>query len=415
MRLVLPPRLQGFLWWAWHQADGTVQPSTVQVLCRRRRAVRCLALCRRTVRPRSRTSDLGAQHGRDDAALGGEAAGLAGGDRLAGVELGGLDAAEEGLELHGDHDGGVDAAGDGELVGGVALDVLAEGLAEQLRGRHWCTSPCSSVVLALEGVGALRGGDGVQRGLRASSAFSPGMANSPLHRRRGRRRRMVEEGLASRACLLLRELLGEVLVEAVGVDDLEQVLPEPLQVAGRRGGRPRRAGAPRLARRSRSSTKSGSASTASMITLAWSASIRPAASARPVAWKASSSRLARLTVRCRAHGGGGHRVRRTSAAVLVAGTAGARAVARRLRCRSRGCRRGRAACPSTPRSGPGAGTSSTIDSRVADTESSATATNEEPSATEQVVEDLVGATREPVHPVGRSRPPGSSAGAPRSP
>ena len=74
----------------------------------------------------------GAEDGGDDAGFAGEAAGLAGGDVAAGVQAGGAEAAEELVEGHGDHDGGVHAAGLGDLVGGVAFDELAQAAAHQV-------------------------------------------------------------------------------------------------------------------------------------------------------------------------------------------------------------------------------------------------------------------------------------------
>jgi hypothetical protein len=77
---------------------------------------------------------LAAEDGGDDPGFAGQAAGGAGADRLAGVEVGGFQLTHEGLQGHEDHDGGVEAAGLGELLGGVALDQLDEGLAEALGG-----------------------------------------------------------------------------------------------------------------------------------------------------------------------------------------------------------------------------------------------------------------------------------------
>ena len=54
---------------------------------------------------------------------------------FAGVEVRGLQSAEEGVEGHQDHDGGVEAAGLRERLGGVAVDELGERLAEPLGGR----------------------------------------------------------------------------------------------------------------------------------------------------------------------------------------------------------------------------------------------------------------------------------------
>ena len=40
MTEVLPPRLQGMLWWTWHRAAGQSQPSAVQCWSRTRIAIR---------------------------------------------------------------------------------------------------------------------------------------------------------------------------------------------------------------------------------------------------------------------------------------------------------------------------------------------------------------------------------------
>lgn len=61
---------------------------------------------------------IGAEHGGDDAGLAGQAAGLAGGDAVPGVQRGGAQPAKQGIQAHRDHDGGVVAPGLGKLVGG---------------------------------------------------------------------------------------------------------------------------------------------------------------------------------------------------------------------------------------------------------------------------------------------------------
>jgi hypothetical protein len=64
--------------------------------------------------------DLGlpAEGGGDDPGLAGEPAGEAGADLLAGVELGGIQPTHQGLQGHGHHDGGVQAAGLGSFLVG---------------------------------------------------------------------------------------------------------------------------------------------------------------------------------------------------------------------------------------------------------------------------------------------------------
>ena len=80
-------------------------------------------------------------------------AGFTGGDESAGVDAGGLQATHQGLQGHGDHDGGGEAAGLGEPVGGVGLEVLAERPAHPLRRR----APLAGV--AVDGGAVLGCGD----------------------------------------------------------------------------------------------------------------------------------------------------------------------------------------------------------------------------------------------------------------
>ena len=72
--------------------------------------------------------DLGppAEDGGDDPGLTGDPAGEGGGDLFAGVELGCLQPADQGLVVHEDHDGGVEAPDLGSLLGRVALDELGD-------------------------------------------------------------------------------------------------------------------------------------------------------------------------------------------------------------------------------------------------------------------------------------------------
>ena len=125
-RLVSPPLLHGTLWWAWHRPGGQSQPSALQPCCSRPSAMRWAVEWKRRLRPRSRTCDFPSRTAGMIPACAGHPAGLAGADLLAGVELGCLQSTEQGLEGHGDHDGGVHAAGLRERLGGVGLDVLLE-------------------------------------------------------------------------------------------------------------------------------------------------------------------------------------------------------------------------------------------------------------------------------------------------
>ena len=77
---------------------------------------------------------LAAEDGGDDPGFAGQPAGGAGGDGFAGVEVGGFEAAHQGLDRDQDHGGGVEAAGFGEALGRVALDEFDEGVAEPLGG-----------------------------------------------------------------------------------------------------------------------------------------------------------------------------------------------------------------------------------------------------------------------------------------
>jgi hypothetical protein len=69
---------------------------------------------------------LGVEDGGDQSGLAGEVAGEGGGDRLAGVQVGGAEAGAEGVEGDGDHHGGGAAGDGGEVVGGEPFEQLAE-------------------------------------------------------------------------------------------------------------------------------------------------------------------------------------------------------------------------------------------------------------------------------------------------
>src|SRR4051794_28553384 len=72
------------------------------------------------------------EDGRDDPGLARESAGGAGGDGFARVEVRGFEPTHQCFQGGQHQDGGVQAAGLGELVGRVALDVLGERLAQPL-------------------------------------------------------------------------------------------------------------------------------------------------------------------------------------------------------------------------------------------------------------------------------------------
>ena len=155
---VPPPRLQGMGWCRWHSPGGQSQPSAVQPPCSRVLAIRCGPVWKRRVRPRSRTWDFPPRTaGMIPASHASRRAWPALIDspvsRFAACE-----AAEEGVEGHGDDDGGVDPAGLREVLGGVAVDQLGERPAQAFRGR-------ASARRAARGRGLVFGGGEGQEGL----------------------------------------------------------------------------------------------------------------------------------------------------------------------------------------------------------------------------------------------------------
>ena len=127
-------------------------------------------------------------------------------------------------EWHEDHDGGVEAAGLGQLVDGVALDQLGEGLSEPLRGgASFAERSVAGLVFGggerVECLLEHRAGEG---GSRVNRPWSLPWPSS----------HMVSRVAAAAAALLLVEEFGFVGVGGVGVDDLEQPAAEDLQGLG---------------------------------------------------------------------------------------------------------------------------------------------------------------------------------------
>ncbi len=118
MMLVLPPRVQGVWWWAWHSQAGTSHVRVLAVLLRHRQ---CQALGFGVEAVESSDVEgagVAVEDHRDDPGLAREPAGGARTEVAAGVDGRGLQPTEDGVEFHGDHDGGVDAAGVGSLSAG---------------------------------------------------------------------------------------------------------------------------------------------------------------------------------------------------------------------------------------------------------------------------------------------------------
>ena len=174
---------------------------------------------------------LAAEDGGDDPGLAGEPSGWPGADAVAGVEDRGLQSARSACRGHGDHDGGVDAAGLREPVGGVALDELGRTPARAVgAGRR---SP-----RRLGGGPVLGGGDGEQRSSSASPPCSGGRVNRPWPCR-GRRRHRQPGRLRGLSASSFSSRLGFVGVGLVGGDDLEDPPAEDPAGPWRRGRRRR--------------------------------------------------------------------------------------------------------------------------------------------------------------------------------
>ena len=202
---------------------GASQPSTWQPPASMVLTIRWASLQSRLPRPRSRTSDVAAEDGGDDPGFAGQPAGLAGGDGFAGVESGGLESAHQGLEGHENHDGGVEAAGFGEPLGGVALDHLDEGVAEPLGGGP--SFPERSLGGAVFGGGVGVEGlleHGAGQGVEGEPAVDLAAAVVP-HRQPGR---------GGGVAFLALEQFGFVGVGGVGGGDLEDVPAQLLEGFG---------------------------------------------------------------------------------------------------------------------------------------------------------------------------------------
>ena len=209
-------------------------------------------------------------------------------------ELRCLQPAHQGVHGHGDHDRGRDAAGLGEPVGGVGLDVLRERLPQPVRrgrpGSGACPSTgarcfgaaiASSVLLQHR---AVQGGD-------REPAVAPPVPVLDHPEQRGRLRLPL---LASRGPGLRgpRRPPGR---SPPGSGGRGSAAP------GRRGGRRTRPGVACASTATRGSRSAGSASTAATITWAWSTSSRPSASATRVGSNASDPNAAASRVlRCAA-------------------------------------------------------------------------------------------------------------------
>nr|WP_252275230.1 hypothetical protein [Nocardioides sp. LMS-CY] len=166
-----------------------------------------------------------AEDGGDDSCFAGEPAGHAGADAVAGVEDAGfLQPAGEGVFVDDHHDGGVDAAGGGESVGGVALDQFAQRPAE-------CLGSGSAFDAGALGGGEVLGcgqghedlleGGGVV-GRQGEPAVGGAVAVVGHRERAG----------PQRGRLLSLEDVGFVGVGIVGGDDLPQPTPQPAQCLG---------------------------------------------------------------------------------------------------------------------------------------------------------------------------------------
>lgn len=129
-RVVLPPRLHGRSWWAWHQAAGIVHPSTVQHESRTVRASDWAAL--KPPAPGVQHLPVAAEDCRYHSCLAGQHPRLSGRHQLSGGQGGGLQAVEQRGQLHRDDHGDAGASCSRKLVDREPLDVLAERFSEDL-------------------------------------------------------------------------------------------------------------------------------------------------------------------------------------------------------------------------------------------------------------------------------------------
>ena len=178
----------------------------------------------RLPRPTSRTSDFPPRTTGMILACDASRRAWPGADGFAGVEVGGLEPTHERLEGH-DHDrGGVDAAGVGDPVGGVALDELAERAAHPLRTRTAGDARSFGRGLVL-GCGEPEQDLGQHRGLRGREGEpAVGLAVAVVGHR--------EPADLGRVALLLLQELRLVRVSGVGGDDLEEPPAQQLEGAG---------------------------------------------------------------------------------------------------------------------------------------------------------------------------------------
>ena len=236
--------------------------------------------------------DLGppAEHGRDDPGLARQPAGLTGADPGAGVQRRGRQPTVERPERHGDDHGRGDAAGGGQVVGGVALDPLDErppepGLQRPLVpvGAAGAGAECGSgLPVAAWCLGAAI----AISCLRSISAAGVGRVNRPVlvplpfsrsvsDTLRAAAASSSASALASAASPTAGATVSRIRRPSRLSAFASWSLREHQQVRHRPGLEHRR----RIGVGGRSSDEEGMASTAVTITAAWSACTSPAASA----------------------------------------------------------------------------------------------------------------------------------------
>ncbi len=255
-RSVRPPSTQRTGWCRWHVPGGRSQPSASQPPASMVLAIRWVSVWNRVLRPRSRTWELPPRTaGMIPASQASRRA--APGEMVSPVSSwAAFEAAHQRLQGHGDHDGGGEPTGLREAVGGVALDVLDEGLAEPLRCRPAFTHRTERTLGGLVSGGGdrpqrlLQGGAG--QGVQGEPAVDLAVAVVP----------QGQPGRGRGGAFLLLQQAGLVGVGGLGGDDLEDPpaqdtegfgvvvggeveqplsrLPRGSRPRGRRGARPAR-------------------------------------------------------------------------------------------------------------------------------------------------------------------------------